>query len=836
MRITQLTLFDFIRLKVSKIREISMDTDHGNTQLIIGSNGSGKSSILRELLPYPSIKTSFGKSGFKSLSLHHNNDDYKITYDAAGTGHGFFVNNSNLNVSGTNEIQKELIYEHFGLNTEINLLLRCGLPIHSLLPAQRKQILMKLNPVDINVFLEKYKKVHKDVVSYNNNLDRLYARQKQLLAQRLPEEQYREMLKLKERLESQEKTLLVWITQVSSELAKFQVTKQSMTSVDELTNTMRSLFGRLPRFSAVKRENCLQEITRYKTMSEVISAELTIIEDNIRTNVDSLNTFESQKSILAEDGITTNEELSVILAQVNSYSFTEGFNPASPDQLEKIIPLVKQVAEILLELSYISYDRIYTKAEVQHLYKLNADAQALISTKRSTILTLTNQRDGLIKDRRVYDLDNCQSTDCELRKAYDRSTSSRQADIDEVAKKITTAKLELDRITEIYETNLEIYNHQDKIWTSLTRIFELVSSHDKLRQNFSEATILERIQESPGLLSSDMDLYIQKSQEFAEFSKLSERVRKLEEINASQSSRKQVSIELLDRDINWLVKQLDQLRESHRLKVDDRQRYDQAHLLLSDFTKLRDDVVVTAEKAKEFSELMVISSSNTYLTKLYNIIRNLLDEIRSELIDITRISKEQEMLIVRLDSEIESIIAELKPKFENAKEIEKSLQSLPIEYTKSFINNIIETTNYFINEIMTYSMQLLPYKDDEVCDFAFRVVIDDVMIKDISLCSEGQCAVIQLAFNLAAIIELNFTDYPVLFDEIDRSLDYIHKQRLTEMIIGLVEKGIFGQIFVVGHHASMLDRFATSGNITVLNPDNVILPDVYNQHTKISYS
>jgi len=292
----------------------------------------------------------------------------------------------------------------------------------------------------------------------------------------------------------------------------------------------------------------------------------------------------------------------------------------------------------------------------------------------------------------------------------------------------------------------------------------------------------------------------------------------------------------LDSEINTYSSRLETLRKKHIEKRNMLAYLSSKKQLFDEFNTIRYQVRTMVDTVSQLEIDTQNKASREYLNRLYAILNTLLTDIRSELVDITTISKEQEMLIVRLDTEVNTIIGDLKPKFDNSKIVEKSLYELPIKYTQSFVNNIIETTNYFINEIMTYPLQLIPVDDNDMCDFTFPVLIEnEVKVKDISVCSDGQKAIIQLAFNLALIVELKFNQYPIYIDECDRALDTTHKIRLTEFLLKLISSGIVSQMFVVNHDETMINQLADTGNIVVLNGDNLVLPERYNEKTKIVY-
>ena len=834
MKVLSLNLCDLIRLRVSKIREIAINTEFDNTQLIIGSNGSGKSSIMHELFPYPPTKTSFGKLGYKSIKISHNNAIYDLIYSTEN-GHRFERNGENLNTSTTNEIQKDLIFEHFGVNSDIHTIMKGALPICEMIPSQRKKILMGMNPVNIEFFLDRYAKVHKDVVSYSNNLDRLYDRQKQLLSQKLPDEQYKSMLERKALLENQEKLLLIWMTTVSSELDLYKEVTGNTKIDKSIIDSIYSIFKTLPRFSSVSRTRYKSDLVTYNTKFEMINVELADIEASITEVVAKLDDYEKKKDLLRQDEDNVEEELSNACIQLKEFSFKDEFSPISEEQINNVIGYNEKIRNSLVELSYIHYSKIVDKSELHEFQQRLNDLKAVIDNAVNILNITKNQLNDIKKSITIYKTDDtCNKKGCELYEAYSSRTEAKLSEMATLQSRIEILEKKRSETAETYEEVADEFNTQLSIWKHLGDVNCVIEKNRELNRTFGREYVLMRVRESPILLSEDISRYISESERFVEYQKLLQKVRKLEVKNASLATKKQLSIEVLNAEISGHSKRLDRLRKKHENRVSTLAEIESKRIILSEYSSVKHRVDILSGTVKDIESNAIQHASREYIIRLYNVLNRMLTDIRSNLVDITNISKEQEQIVVRLDTEVNNVIDEIKPKFEHAKIVEKSLSSLPIEYTKSFVNNIIDMTNYFISEIMTYSMQIRPITTD-VFDFSFPVTIKDEVAKDISSCSVGQKAIIQLAFNLAMVLELGFEYFPMYSDEADRNMDAAHRARLTDFLLGLVDSRTISQLFVANHDKSIIDRLSSTGNIIVLNSENITLPETYNRNAKITY-
>ena len=125
MQITYLKLVNYSRIKLNHIQSIELDFSDP-IQLILGTNGCGKSSILSELTPFPPASEFYSKGGGKTIHISHNNCSYILTtvFNKPSGEHSFIKNGTELNLGSTFTAQKLLVLDEFGISQEVlNLLL-----------------------------------------------------------------------------------------------------------------------------------------------------------------------------------------------------------------------------------------------------------------------------------------------------------------------------------------------------------------------------------------------------------------------------------------------------------------------------------------------------------------------------------------------------------------------------------------------------------------------------------------------------------------------------------------------------------------------------------------
>ena len=174
------TLDNYIPFTHSGIKHVDIDFSRcANAVAILGGNGSGKSSLLRALTPYPSVRTDFGPGGRIVKVLSHNGKIYELTSDFSNSGspHSFKCDDVELNLSGTTETQKDLVEEHFGITKLIDDLLIGDFSICDMSKAERRSLFSSLYPGDLSFVIDYYKKVCSSIRACGNQLKLLKSRE-----------------------------------------------------------------------------------------------------------------------------------------------------------------------------------------------------------------------------------------------------------------------------------------------------------------------------------------------------------------------------------------------------------------------------------------------------------------------------------------------------------------------------------------------------------------------------------------------------------------------------------------------------------------------------------
>jgi recombinational DNA repair ATPase RecF len=156
MKIIKLILRDYNLLFLNNIREIIF-TPIKKTNLILGTNGSGKSSLLKELSPLVFDKKHFGENGYKEVHIEHNNKMYILTQE--GNKCSFKENGVELNASANRKVQSTLVKEKLKYDIDYHKLFLGITNFTTMSPSERKEWLIRLSNVNYDYSLGYFKRL-----------------------------------------------------------------------------------------------------------------------------------------------------------------------------------------------------------------------------------------------------------------------------------------------------------------------------------------------------------------------------------------------------------------------------------------------------------------------------------------------------------------------------------------------------------------------------------------------------------------------------------------------------------------------------------------------------
>jgi DNA repair exonuclease SbcCD ATPase subunit len=164
MLIKEAVFRNYKRFYVSGIKEM-IYRPKKKIQVILGANGSGKSSLLKELIPnVDDVKNEYDTNGYRKVTYEHRNKTITISYDRDNNRHSFMVDGEEFNPSGLLKTQKQLINDYFGISKEVYGLLLSTSNFTNMSVNERKKWFTEiLSTVDYRLALNVFNKAKERV-------------------------------------------------------------------------------------------------------------------------------------------------------------------------------------------------------------------------------------------------------------------------------------------------------------------------------------------------------------------------------------------------------------------------------------------------------------------------------------------------------------------------------------------------------------------------------------------------------------------------------------------------------------------------------------------------
>ena len=269
-------------------------------QIILGTNGSGKSSLVEELTPLPATKDKFIKGGYKIIVIHHNGDNYRLESRFSNGQEHFLIKNEveDLNPGNTLTVQKEQVKKIFGITPELHALAIGEEQFTSMAPNRRREWLTKLNDADYNYSISVYKKVTerlRDTVGTLRSLRRRYADE---MSRKFDEETIKEINRKLSELTMSSRSLyaLKNLEVGKSDTLGFEVERNSqiIRDLDKQFRTLRKEFRKDDAYSHGEINDIIDEL----------SSQLSVIEGNYsQLSQSHMTLMDKLSSVRAAEGL-----------------------------------------------------------------------------------------------------------------------------------------------------------------------------------------------------------------------------------------------------------------------------------------------------------------------------------------------------------------------------------------------------------------------------------------------------------------------------------------------------------------------------------------------------
>ena len=867
MKITRMKLKNFISVYVTMNRkEIDIDFTKGknNIILLVGANGSGKTSLLSNMQPFATLGTLDlrnsqdlildGEDGYKLIEYELNDHHYKIE-------HHYLWNNGRrktlsyikldgkeLNPSGLVGSFNDIIKMHFQLDPSFLKMIRLGPNVTDIIKmktSERKDYIGALL-AEVDIY-NKYFKVANDESKYLKNVIKMVSSKIDKIEDISQLEESKKALEeniedTKKRKAHLEKEFYTFTGEYQSKILD-EHTKSDYESAYEVTSKLRKeYYDYIDRYSIktydefVNKLNRLKDIyDKYKRDVDINDILLARMKEVYNSDLESKARLENKIKILSSDQsldnlVSSKEE---ILEQLKDLHFDDSIKGSSSDyknlylNYENIIKTITDMKEYPVQ----SFNII--KENIEGLDSIDS-IKSYFDNLCSENMKELSEKIAMVKMGKVETNKGVVlyiPSECKIfnKCPYFQAVKS---DKGENKKALSTLNNEFDH----YMGIKDIFTKFSIIQTYLATI----RSNENIEDIFKlkDLDVLINILNHSSLYWKEKlelaDKYLMIAQDNDDYTRLNKTLEQVEaDINNLQNNTEYKmcieSLKTLDKSIEKEKKEISELLVKQQgFDIDLEQAaydYKQIQDIFDNYTTYRgykeiednyqklleNDRIESELKNKSIAYKEMISNCNDQIKAMEN---KLINDILYKINEKKSALEEKEVL---------------EDKFEYVEIIKESLSStkgIPLIFIQLYLKNIQILANNIIHHMFGENLTLLDFVISEK-EFSIPYMVNGIQVKDVSLASQGERSAIVMGLSFAMLQQYMVVYNVMLFDELDGPLDVRNKKKFIEVVEKQMKAIDAEQVILITHNNIFenypVDLILTSENIdSNFNNSNII--------------
>lgn len=811
MYLKRLELKGYKLLHLSGIKKILIDFDR-DFHWILGTNGSGKTSIIKESTPLPGEREHYEVGGYKEALWILGNKQYKLRsdFEERRSKHSLKVLEGDtwieLNEGYTSKVFKDKVLEIFKWDREAYLVSTGQLRLSEMDPGARKALFTSLSTVSYEYAIAYYKRLYayyRDIQGSLRQHQAHYTDLKSSLNIEL-EQKYLEDLK---QLKDQARQIAELKPQVPLGDPLSQIYKLDQ----EAESLMDKVLDRLREYKDIKR---IDSQEAYQALGRV--------EQRLQLNKESCDKlYQQHRSItkeletlnlgLAEDRKQLEQQYQALFLELSNLQYKYLKKDTDPlTALDRFRDLQIALNEVISEM------RIYPAEETATLDKLLLDAKQLQDTSQGVEARIAT----LIEHTKHLETTGPEMVSCpQCQHTFDaKDTQTKLASLKLSLETLYQQRTQVVEKLEALEKRIHVLEHFEKG----LRIFQQLVYQYPEMNDFWSVVIQERIHRTAPIelterlrdYHQELLIKVQSQEKYKLLETLKEQLRIDRALRSSKIESLKQSLKEIEDQAN---EQMELQVELHREK-----EVIQKQIKLHEFLKALHQKALQLKKDLEhhwtwYHQTLERDAYNELLLKIDTAIATKEKDLQ------TMMNKSHELKV------LERRIASQEVELEYLKKSLKALspaEGLIAEGLTGFINTFTEQMNRILRRIMTYKFEFIPLKLEEdkfELDYTLPMQVEEASIKDIRDCSRGQKEVIDLAFMLVYLVSRGLDKSPIRLDEFGSHLDHRHRHEAFKTIMSIKENTNFSQVLIVSHITETMQLLADSG-LTLLCQENVDIP------------
>lgn len=836
MKILYLKLTNFINIVTAfntETIEIDFSKSNNNVVLLTGPNGSGKTSILSCLHPFPTNGNMDVRSdnpiivprenGYKEIHISDGDDLYVIQHFYTRNGDKHIIksyiqkNGVELNENGNVTSFKEIVEKELGLEQDYMKLTRLGSNVTNFIDMKRQERKNFTGKIisEADIYLSYHKKIMADKNKVNIQINHTSD-----LIRRLQVDDLGELKKAQKSLQHQIEDLTAKIEKANSELSVLQYQLNDCGDIpamreriQEKEKELKHIQKALARASEIK-----ISISTLKSMIEEAKIAILKAKSSLDTNVITRTGILNQLDSIANEIDSIRREISRIEDDQNvkdmeaniellretirrraKESGISGYvRPCSKAEMEDLIKMLDKCMDILLSTYELGKGPIqkaisffHTKTDIEKYTRENKE-----KIKRNRMQSLCEQVYAEVsKDIGLLGPDCKNPSGCRVydfyQRIYEYATQAPDKVIEDETflaytkmayNNIQTVLKYLRDYHDIFEKMPECIKDQFLMSTILTHICNMEWIYDK-DIIFHELGLIT----DDELQDADLEELSRQKSMLAQYKKANSNIEyfqnKLEELIDSRTS---------------FMGQLDEVKETINSLNEE---IAEKEASVSDY----EDMVVAMEHEDEVeTEFNDLKSKLTLASQLSLQIRektSILNDLQFRKNKMSKTHQDNEFRIENY-KRYKKDLDELSSKFTDLEYLARALSSregIPLIFIQAYLKDIKDVANQLLDVVYDGDLHL---EDFEITadEFGIPYSTKGTTVKDVIYASQGERSFISLALSFALTYK-SISKYNImLLDEIDATLDISNREKFLHVLEMQIDMIHAEQVFVISHN------------------------------------
>lgn len=852
MRVISLELVKYKRMMLNDIDTFSI-RPASMVQLILGTNGSGKSSLIKELTPLPADPADYMKGGSKTIRIFDKGINYllKNTFDHKNE-HSFMRDGEELNPGGTITVQKDLVKQFFNMTGDIHELLTGLETFHSMSPSRRREWFTQLSDISYDYALGVYSRLKERSRDYTGALR---TAKKRLVAETSKVVTAAEETKLRADMEVTLKELRILQEQsapLTRPVAAYEHDQRNgLEELGRLSNRLLRMRLVAPYGTTTYGADPIGAVTRdewgdklqpaFKSLDEIedylnlIRHDITAKETLINTAVTSHAKINDTVKLLlrtGEEGVKSLQTRMQALRDKRNATLAqrklmiEGFDPINAlSALDSVLDTLTCTFSTIPE----NEDKRFSSFRMKALQDVDMAAKETLRKMQVDLASLVSRKTHM-DAHKANGSATCPK--CQHRWVSGFSDEKYNELLELIEKREESIKVVE---TTMAQTVVEITEIQQygELYRDYTRC---VTNWPVLRPFWNYLLEGEYVTRSPrkalsviDSLRFDLELEVTARKLDDEINDVKSLIASAEQVGDANLQDQRQKLEECAFSIDQMTSELSKLQSR-----------------LGEYSQYKRQLMEAFDLSNKIAAMMAALETNN--SDMIEMIRRETMSHCMRQLQLALASKQETLSAIELKKgiikDLEEQIATLAVQEEAAKILVKELSptdGLIAENLLGFIRNFVGQMNGLIRKIWSYPLQVMDCgvsgANGAELDYKFPLMVQsrDNIVDDVKKGSSGMREIVNLAFKVVAMRYLGLEESPLFLDEFGASFDEAHRNSATTTIKSLMESQKFTQLFMVSHYESGHGAF-TNAEVCVLCPTNITVPleSKYNQHVTMT--